>query len=62
MLNVYQGFLCIATLPALYEQYENEVEHLASKGHKDIKKIYKKVDSNILNKIPRGPVKGKKLK
>jgi len=48
----------------LYEQYEGEVDHLATKGSQDLKKIFKKIDSKVLNKIPRAPVKdkGKKLK
>jgi len=58
------GFLCLHTLPVLYEQYEGEVDHLATKGSQDLKKIFKKIDSKVLNKIPRAPVKdkGKKLK
>ncbi|XP_066364708.1 reticulon-like protein B9 [Miscanthus floridulus] len=58
---LYVGFLCALTLPALYERYETEVDHLVAKGHEDLKKFYKKVDSNVLNKIPRGPVKTKVL-
>ncbi|XP_062181088.1 reticulon-like protein B9 [Phragmites australis] len=56
---LYVGFLCALTLPALYERYEEEVNHLVAKGGEDLKKFYKKVDSNVLNKIPRGPVKRK---
>jgi hypothetical protein len=51
------GFL---TLPALYEQYEYEVDHLAIKGKQDLKKLLSNVDTRFLNKIPRGPVKEKK--
>ncbi|KAA8529111.1 hypothetical protein F0562_034090 [Nyssa sinensis] len=58
----YIGFLCMETLPALYERYEKEVDHLASHGNRDVKKLYKKFDSRVLNKIPRGPVKEKKFK
>ncbi|KAJ1263940.1 hypothetical protein BS78_09G225200 [Paspalum vaginatum] len=56
---IYFGFLCALTLPALYERYETEVDHLVAKGGEDLKKFYRKVDSNVLNKIPRGPVKTK---
>ncbi|KAF0926552.1 hypothetical protein E2562_026040 [Oryza meyeriana var. granulata] len=56
---LYVGFLCALTLPALYERYETEVEDLVAKGGRDLKKFYKKIDSNVLNKIPRGPVKTK---
>ncbi|KAL2485102.1 Reticulon-like protein B9 [Abeliophyllum distichum] len=57
---LYIGFLCLATLPTLYERYRDEVDYLASQGNRDIKKLYKKLDSQVLNKIPRGPVKEKK--
>ncbi|BAS73806.1 Os01g0691400, partial [Oryza sativa Japonica Group] len=56
---LYIGFLCAHTLPVLYQRYKTEVDHLVAKGSDDIKKFYKKVDSNLLNKIPRGPVKTK---
>ncbi|KAL6615832.1 hypothetical protein ACP70R_038102 [Stipagrostis hirtigluma subsp. patula] len=56
---LYLGILCAHTLPALYQRYETEVDHLAARGSEDIKKFYKKIDSNLLNKIPRGPVKTK---
>ncbi|CAI9779097.1 unnamed protein product [Fraxinus pennsylvanica] len=57
---LYIGFICLATLPALYERYQDEVDYLASKGNRDMKKLYKKLDTTVLNKIPRGPVKEKK--
>ncbi|CAA2960099.1 reticulon B9 [Olea europaea subsp. europaea] len=57
---LYTGFLCLATIPALYERYQDEVDYLASKGNRDMKKLYKKFDIEVLNKIPRGPVKEKK--
>lgn len=44
----------------MYERYEDEVEHLANKGRRDLKKLYKQVDSNVLGKIPRAEVKDKK--
>ncbi|XP_020106010.1 reticulon-like protein B2 [Ananas comosus] len=57
---LYLGFLCIHTLPALYERYEAEVDHLLLKGSHDLKKFYKRFDSSVLNKIPRQPIKEKK--
>uniref|UniRef100_A0ACD5W0H9 Uncharacterized protein n=1 Tax=Avena sativa TaxID=4498 RepID=A0ACD5W0H9_AVESA len=56
---LYLGFLCAHTLPVLYQRYEPEVDHLVARGGEDIKKFYEKIDSNVLNKIPRGPVKTK---
>ncbi|KAE8077264.1 hypothetical protein FH972_015839 [Carpinus fangiana] len=58
----YIAFLCIQTLPVLYERYEKEVNYFATKSNQDVKKWYRKFDSNVLNKIPRGPVKEKKYK
>ncbi|KAF6986035.1 hypothetical protein CFC21_003829 [Triticum aestivum] len=57
---VYVGFLCALTLPVLYERYGTEVDHLVAKGGEDLKKFYRKVDANVLDKIPRGPVKSKR--
>ncbi|KZV42103.1 hypothetical protein F511_11699 [Dorcoceras hygrometricum] len=57
---IYTGFICLATVPALYERYQHEVDHLARRGNKDMKKWFSKFDSKVLNKIPRGPVKEKK--
>lgn len=56
---LYLGFLCAHTLPALYQRYETEVDHLLARGGEDIKKFYEKIDSNVVSKIPRGPVKTK---
>ncbi|CAL9126484.1 unnamed protein product [Musa textilis] len=54
---LYLGFLCIHTLPALYERYEDEVNHLAVRGSQDLHTFYRKLDSTVLNRIPRGPIK-----
>ncbi|KAG9450522.1 hypothetical protein H6P81_010487 [Aristolochia fimbriata] len=59
---LYMCYLSLQILPALYERYENEVDYLASKGSRDIRKMFKRFDSKVLNKIPRGPVKEKKYK
>ncbi|KAL5726553.1 hypothetical protein ACHQM5_009590 [Ranunculus cassubicifolius] len=59
---LYLGFLCIGTLPALYERYEHEVDYLVGKATRDLRKLFRKFDSKVLNKIPRGPVKEKKYK
>ncbi|XP_047055622.1 reticulon-like protein B2 [Lolium rigidum] len=56
---LYLGFLCALTLPVLYQRYEPEMDHLVARGGEDIKKFYEKIDANLLNKIPRGPVKTK---
>ncbi|XP_010549104.1 PREDICTED: reticulon-like protein B9 [Tarenaya hassleriana] len=60
-LNLFfLGFLSMQTLPVLYELYEDDVERLAGKLARKLKRIYRKLDSNVLSKIPRGPIKQKK--
>ncbi|GLU18257.1 hypothetical protein SLE2022_345650 [Rubroshorea leprosula] len=57
---LFIGLLCLLTLPYLYDRYENEADAFVGKLSRRAKKSYKKFDSNVLNKIPRGPVKDKK--
>ncbi|KAI3935544.1 hypothetical protein MKW92_052776 [Papaver armeniacum] len=57
---IYIGFLCIGTIPALYDRYQDEVDYVASKWNKDMRKVYRRFDSRVLRRIPRGPVKHKK--
>ncbi|PNT09600.1 hypothetical protein POPTR_012G054100v4 [Populus trichocarpa] len=58
---LYLCFVCLQTLPFLYNKYEDEVERYAGKLTREVKKMYRRFDSNVLNKIPRGvPVKEKK--
>ncbi|KAK4763851.1 hypothetical protein SAY87_013289 [Trapa incisa] len=59
---LYFVFICLETLPALYERYEREVDYMAERGSQDVKKLYNKFDSRVLAKIPRGPVKEKRHK
>ncbi|QCE08584.1 riboflavin kinase [Vigna unguiculata] len=59
---LYILFLCLVTLPIMYERYEQEVNYLASKGNQDVKRLFNTLDNKVLNKIPRGPVKEKKNK
>lgn len=53
-------FLCLVTLPIMYERYEYEVNYLASKGNQDVQRLFNTLDTKVLTKIPRGPVKEKK--
>lgn len=57
---LFLGILSLETLPFLYERYEKEVDYLVGKVYRKMRKIYKKFDSNVLDKIPRGPMNGKK--
>ncbi|XP_062208332.1 reticulon-like protein B2 [Phragmites australis] len=51
---LYLVVLCTMTLPALYERYESEVDHLVAKGVQDLRSHFAEMDSGVLRKIPRG--------
>lgn len=57
----YICFLLLHTLPVLYEKYEDQVDAFAEKAMIEIKKQYAVLDEKVLSKIPRGPLKDKKL-
>lgn len=57
----YIGFLLLHTLPVLYEKYEDKVDAFAEKAMIEIKKQYAKLDEKVLSKIPRGPLRNKKM-
>ncbi|XP_077210629.1 reticulon-like protein B9 [Tasmannia lanceolata] len=59
---LYTCFLGIHIVPFLYERYEHDVDYLANKGYRELKKLYRKFEPQLLNKIPRGPVKDKERK
>jgi hypothetical protein len=42
------------TLPALYERYDSEVDHLVARGVHDLRTHFADMDSGVLRKIPRG--------
>eukprot|EP00257_Ricinus_communis_P019309 XP_015578258.1 reticulon-like protein B9 [Ricinus communis] len=56
---LYLVFLCLQTLPFLYHRYEAEVDEYAGILFRQVKKMYSRLDSRVLNKIPRGPTKEK---
>ncbi|XP_008782310.1 reticulon-like protein B1 [Phoenix dactylifera] len=58
---LYFVFLCIQTLPALYKRYEHEVDNLVTKARRELEELLAKVNQEVLKKIPRGPVKEKKV-
>ncbi|PHU07911.1 Reticulon-like protein B8 [Capsicum chinense] len=57
---LYIGFVAAHTLPVLYERYEDEVDGFLSNALDKLQGHYKKLDSGVLSKIPRGSFKGKK--
>ncbi|KAL1328477.1 hypothetical protein HN51_038322 [Arachis hypogaea] len=59
---LYIGSICIQTLPIVYDRYEEEIRNLAEHILIDIRRKYRRFQKTYLNKIPRGPVKEKKIK
>ncbi|KAI4319213.1 hypothetical protein MLD38_032840 [Melastoma candidum] len=59
---LYLGLLSMEILPFLYDRYEDEVDRLAGSMIREMKNLWERLDSQLLNKIPRGPVKEKKLR
>ncbi|OAY47259.1 reticulon-like protein B14 [Manihot esculenta] len=58
---LYIVFLCLATLPALYERHEEKVDHYAGRSSQEMKNLFENFNKRVLDKIPRGPTKDKKL-
>lgn len=57
----YIVFVLLHTVPVLYEKYEDKVDPFAEKAAIELKKQYAVFDAKVLTKIPRGPLKDKKL-
>ncbi|XP_022853756.1 reticulon-like protein B2 [Olea europaea var. sylvestris] len=57
----YIGFVFLHTVPVLYEKYEDQVDAFAEKAEAEIKKQYAVFNDKVLIKIPKGPLKDKKL-
>lgn len=52
-----EGFICILTVPFLYDRYDEHVDYIADREFRRMKKMFRRFNSQFLNKIPRGPVK-----
>ncbi|WCJ21921.1 Reticulon family protein [Euphorbia peplus] len=57
---IYFVYISLQTLPFLYDRYDAEVDHFAMNLSRQVRKMYRRFDAGVLNKIPRGPVKEKK--
>lgn len=57
----HAAVVLLHTVPVLYEKYEDEVDAFAEKAMHELKKQYAVFDAKVLSKIPRGPLKDKKL-
>lgn len=53
--------MLLHTVPVLYEKYEDKIDPIAEKVIAEIKKQYVVLDEKVLSKIPRGPLKDKKM-
>nr|GMC76993.1 reticulon-like protein B8 [Ipomoea batatas]GME19093.1 reticulon-like protein B8 [Ipomoea batatas] len=59
---LYIGFVAAHTLPVLYERYEDEVDNFAYNAFDQLQHQFRKLDSGVLSKIPKGgKLKGKKF-
>ncbi|CAA2969816.1 reticulon B2 [Olea europaea subsp. europaea] len=57
----YICFVLLHTVPVLYEKYEDKVDAFAEKAEAEFEKQYAVFNVKVLSKIPKGPLKGKKL-
>lgn len=58
---LYIGFVVAHTLPAFYERYDDQVDGFVYKVMEQLQHNYRKLDSNVLSRIPKGNLKGKKV-
>lgn len=53
--------MLLHTVPVLYEKYEDKIDPFAEKATIEIKKQYAVFDAKVLSKIPKVPLKTKKV-
>ncbi|KAG9439623.1 hypothetical protein H6P81_019788 [Aristolochia fimbriata] len=58
---VYIGFVAAHTLPVLYERYEDQVDNFIYRLLGQLQNQYRKLDSGVLGRIPKGNIKFKKF-
>ncbi|XP_057506159.1 reticulon-like protein B8 isoform X2 [Actinidia eriantha] len=57
---LYIGFVAAHTLPVLYERYDDQVDGFVYNVLGQLQHHYRKLDSYVLSKIPKGKLRGKK--
>ncbi|KAE8679538.1 Reticulon-like protein B2 [Hibiscus syriacus] len=57
----YISFVLLHTVPVFYEKYEDKFDPFAEKAMIEIKKQYAVFDAKVLSRIPKGPLKTKKV-
>lgn len=55
------AFVALHTIPVVYDKYQDKIDPFAEKATIEFKKQYVVFDEKVLSKIPKGPLKGKKL-
>jgi hypothetical protein len=55
------GIVLALTLPFIYDKYEDVIDHHANRISEQAQAHYKKLDENVFSKIPKAPVKEKKI-
>lgn len=57
----YIAFVLLHTVPVIYDKFEDKIDPIAEKATIEIKKQYAVFDAKVLSKIPKGPLKAKKV-
>lgn len=58
---LYIGFVAAHTLPVLYERYEDQVDSFGYQVMDRLQHHYRKLDTGLLSKIPKGKLMAKKF-
>lgn len=56
----YIGFVAAHTLPVLYERYEDQVDNFVYNVFDQLQHNYRKLDTGLLSRIPKGKFKARK--
>ncbi|KAK2650192.1 hypothetical protein Ddye_017681 [Dipteronia dyeriana] len=57
----YIVFVLLHTVPVIYDKYEDKIDPIAEKATIEFKRQYAVFDAKVLSKIPKGPLKSKKV-
>ena len=57
---LYIGFVAAHTLPILYEQYDDQIDSFVYSVFGQLQNHYRKLDTGVLSRIPKGNLKAKK--
>ncbi|KAK9924171.1 hypothetical protein M0R45_032554 [Rubus argutus] len=57
---LYIGFVAAHTLPILYEKYDDQIDSFVYSVFGQLQNHYRKLDTGVLSRIPKGNLKAKK--